>query len=180
VYVGNADWGMTGWWNQGPRYDHSTIYGVRAGAQVGRWIGLEATYARASARHNLGTPAGEADVSYAGLNVVMNLASMHRVSVYALGGAAKLRFDPDFTRRGTVLVEEGRQTLTGYAAGAGIRVAMVERLAMRFEILDVVAGRTLQTTDRRDRTHNLLLTAGLHFTLFATPDAGGGAEATPP
>jgi hypothetical protein len=60
-----------------------------------------------------------------------------------------------------VLVEEGRQTLTGYAAGARIRVAMVERLAMRFEILDVVAKRTLQTTDGRDRTHNLLLTAGL-------------------
>jgi OOP family OmpA-OmpF porin len=150
-------------WDQLVKYDDTGIYGGRVGLEFGRWIVVEGTYGYCPTEHTLGTPVGDSDVSHVGADLIINLTKPYTVTPYILGGWSMLWFDPDFTRRGATLVNEGKQTVTGFEGGAGVKMRLAERAYVRVEARDVVAKRHLQNVNDRKFTHNVLFTAGFHF-----------------
>jgi OOP family OmpA-OmpF porin len=150
-------------WDQLVKYEDTGIYGGRLGLEFGRWIGVEGTYGFCPTEHTLGTPTSKADVHQIGGDLIFNLTKPYRVVPYLLGGWSMLWIDPDFTRRAAPIVNEGKQTFTGFEFGAGAKMKMAERVHLRVEARDAVVRRLLQTTNQKRYTHNVLFTAGLHF-----------------
>jgi outer membrane protein OmpA-like peptidoglycan-associated protein len=158
------------------KYEDKAIYGGRVGLEFGRWLGVEGTYGFCPTEHTLSPPTGDSDATHIGADLIFNLTRPYRVVPYLLGGWSMLTFDPDFIQRApmTSPLNTGKQTFSGFEFGAGVKMAMTDRIHLRVEARDVVIKRHLQSTDENRSTHNILFTGGLHFLLFgSTADDDG-------
>lgn len=151
-------------WDQLVKYDDGLIYGGRLGLEFGNHLGLEGTYGFSQTEHTLGGPIGESDIHHIGADLVINLTKPYAVVPYITGGWSMLWADPDFSRRTAApVLNEGKQTFTGFEAGAGAKMRISDRVHLRIEARDVIFKRTLQSSDQRNFTHNVFFTGGLHF-----------------
>jgi len=161
-YAGAAFWDNTTY------LDDSFAFGGRAGLALCSWFGLEGTYGFApgiGSIHNI-----ESDAQHVGADGVITLWPGSAVAPYVLGGWSQLVFDPD-PRRPAESVR-GEQTFNGYEFGGGLKIRLVERLALRLEARDVLVKRDEPSST--DQSHNVFATAGLHLAIGGKVRDGDG------
>jgi outer membrane protein OmpA-like peptidoglycan-associated protein len=141
-------------WDNTVHLDDQLIFGGRGGLQFGRWVGIEGTYGYCPSAKTDFTPSTDVNVQHIGADVVFNLLPGYLVNPYLLGGWAELRFDPDAGET---------QTFNGWEGGIGLKIRLVERLALRLEARDVLVERDAPFST--EATHNVFVTGGLHLAL---------------
>jgi len=152
-YVGS------GFWDDTTFLDDSFIFGGRAGLGLTSFISLEGTYGYSSAVGTLFS--GESDVQHIGGDAVFTFWPSKAVAPYVLGGWGQLGFDPDPHRTGEA--PRGKQSYDGWEFGGGLKIRVMERMAVRIEARDVMIER--DAPSNTDPTHNILASLGLHFAI---------------
>ena len=143
-------------WDQTVRYEDKPIYGGRLGLNFGNRVSLEGTYGFCPTNQSV-TPLEKTDVHHVGADLLVNLTRPHKVVPYVLGGWSALRFDPE--RNGAA--DLGSKDYMGFEVGAGVKVAMAERVGLRIDIRDVAVEREAPLPT--EWAHNMVWSLGLDF-----------------
>lgn len=173
-----------GWmlWGKEVNQTDVPLVGARGGVMFGPYVGIEGTYGKAiSGESKAGPwpfvpdgPVGsrppdpnapvDEEIRHVGLDATVTLGSA-AVAPYVLGGWQHVRFVNDDPNWGTT-------TFHGFEAGAGVKVRVAPRIALRFEARDIFFEFDNPPDGAPpDPHHSLLLSGGLQIALGGTTES---------
>ncbi len=161
VHLTISPYAGAAFWDDTMYLEDSIVFGGRAGLGLCSWFGLEGTYGLVPGNTSINATEPESDAEHIGADVVITLVPGSPIAPYVFGGWAQLMFTPDPKRPAETA--RGEQTFNGLEFGAGLKIRLVERLALRLEARDVMVERDAPSTT--EATHNIFATAGLHLAL---------------
>ncbi len=145
-------------WSDEIGLENDLIYGGRAAVLFLPWLGVEATYGYTRTERSL--DAMETRLHQMGLDLVLSLRPRATFNPYFTGGWTQLNTRSDW-------LTNGEADLNGWAAGAGLKIKLcgdnANRRDLRLEVRDVMSELIPGLGNNGDLTHNLIVTAGLHF-----------------
>jgi len=145
-------------WSDEIGLENDLIYGGRAAVLFTPWLGIEGTYGYTKTERSV--DATETTVHHVGMDLVLSLLPRATINPYFTGGWAQLNTNGDWFPSG-----EGK--LIGWEAGAGLKIKLsgdnMNRRDLRLEVRNVMTDLIAGFPNNGDSTHNLIVTAGLHF-----------------
>lgn len=128
----------SGVWSDDIAVRNQLLYGVRIGATIVPWLGVEGTYGVSDTEAEFPTP-WETRMQHYGVDLVANITPAQRVTPYVLAGWTELVYESDDEN---VITGAGSYVFQGLEIGGGFKINAYEgdrvNLGLRLDARDVI------------------------------------------
>jgi len=157
----------TGIWSADFYLQNDPVLGVRVGAALTDWMGLEGTYGFSRTMTDF-EPNRVTDVEHIGVDLVLSPVRIYRVTPYVTGGWSRLDYESGAIADAYDAVH---QDFSAWEVGGGLKVHLAKNSAIetafRLDARDIITHQTQQAVES-SRYHSLIVSAGIEIAFRKT------------